>query len=104
MGGPQIDPRLEEAIRLQEEEDQQREKSAREKQVRRSYVNVFTSPDGRTVLKDLRDQFYDVDGFVPGAPSDSHAIACARNVVLRILRILAEEAEAPKEAQKDAEV
>jgi hypothetical protein len=103
VGGPAIDPRLEEALRLQEEEDQHRAKAAREKRIRQCYANIFTSPEGREVLKDLRNQFYDVDGFVPGAPADSHALACSRNVILRILTILAEEAEGPKEKQESAE-
>jgi hypothetical protein len=104
VAGPPIDPRLEEAIRLQEEEEQAREKAARGQKIRQSYVNTFTSPDGRVVLQDLRDQFYDVDGYIPGDPAGSHAAAQARNVILRILTILADEAKGPKEAQKDAEV
>lgn len=100
---PRVDPRLEEAMRLQEEDERQREEAAREKQVRRCYVNVFSSQDGRVVLNDLRKQYYDVDGYVPGFPNDSHALACVRNVVLRILTILAQEADAPKVPQTEAE-
>ncbi len=103
MAPPPVNPIVEEALRLQEEDARQREKEAHEKYVRRCYVETFTTGPGRVVLADLRKQFYDVDGFVPGAPSDSHALACARNVVLRVLTILAEEAEAPKEQQKEAE-
>lgn len=104
MAGPEIDPRLERALQQQEEDEKARERVAKEKRVRQAYVNTFTSPDGKMVLLDLRKQFYDVDGYVPGSPSDSHALACTRNVILRILTVLAEEADAPKEAQKDAEV
>ena len=104
MAGPPIDPRLEEALQLQAEEEEHREKAALDKKIRRCYVDTFLSPSGRVVLSDLRKQFYDVDGYVPGSPYDSHAIACARNVLLRILTILKEEDEGPKEAQRDAEV
>lgn len=103
-GGPQIDPRLEKMIENQEEEDRQREKEAQEKHVRRCYYSVFTSADGKVVLSDLRNLFYDVDGYVPGSPADSHALSCTRNVVLRILTLLKEESEAPKEPQREAEI
>jgi hypothetical protein len=98
-----VDPRLERALQHQDDEDQAKERAAQEKRIRQSYSIVFNSPDGRVVLSDLRKQFYDVDGYVPGSPYDSHAIACARNVILRILTILAEEAETPKAPQAEAE-
>jgi hypothetical protein len=102
VGGPQIDPRLEEAIQLQEEEDQHREKAAREKRIRQCYVITFTSPEGREVLKDLRNQFYDVSTYVPGDPYGTHVAEGGRQVLLRILTLLAEEAEGPKEKQQES--
>ena len=97
------DPRLEEALKIQEEEARQREKDAREKHVRRCYVDVFTSRPGLVVLADLRKQFYDVSTYVPGDPYGTHVSEGGREVVLRILTVLAEEAEGPKEKQEKAE-
>ncbi len=104
MALPPINPVVEEALRRQEEDDQAREKAAQERRIRQAYVSIFESPDGRVVLGDLRKQFYDVSTHVPGDPYGTHVNDGARDVVLRILAILAEEADRPKEAQKDAEV
>jgi hypothetical protein len=100
---PPGDPRIEEALRRQEEDERQREEAAREKQIRRCYVGVFTSRDGREVLKDLRKQFYDVSTYVPGDPYGTHVAEGGREVVMRILTILSEEADGPKEKQESAE-
>lgn len=103
MAGPPIDPRLEEAIQTQDQEEKERARVAEEKRVRRAYVNTFESADGRIVLKDLRAHFYDVSTYVPGDPYGTHVGEGGREVVLRILTLLKEEHEGVKEPQKDAE-
>ena len=98
-----MDPTLQAEIERQEQEQKVAEEKAHERRVRRAYVDVFSTDSGRLVLNDLRKMFYDVDGFVPGNPYDSHGLAAARNVVLRILTVLADETGAPKEEQVTAE-
>jgi len=98
-----VDPRVQEELDRQDRDRQAEERKAEEKKIRRAFVETFTSDSGRIVLGQLRKEFYDVDGFVPGQPADSHALALQRNVVLRILTVLAEEADVPKEEQESAE-
>ena len=98
-----MDARVQEELDRQERDAKAAEEEAHRKYVRRCIVRTFTSEPGKVTLAELRKDYYDVDGYFPGAPADSHAAACARNVVLRILTVLAEEADAPKDDQETAE-
>lgn len=106
---PDVDPRhqrdIDAALKEQERRDEEIRREEHRRYVRQCYLETFTSPKGKVVLEDLRVQFYDVDGYVPGFPYDSHALACSRNVVLRILTMLKEEEEnrGRKERQTEAE-
>jgi hypothetical protein len=98
-----VDPRLQEEIDRQEEANRQAAADARAKEIRRSYLGFFTSSDGRNVLSDLRVTFYDRICHVPGDPYGTHVAEGMRQVVLRILTIMAQESDAPKETQPEAE-
>jgi hypothetical protein len=98
-----VDPRVQEELDRQERERAAAERAAEERRVRMDIVETFSMDAGRRTLQQLRKEFYDVDGFVRGCPEDSHAIAAQRNVVLRILTVLAEEADVPKDRQESAE-
>ncbi len=98
-----MDPRVQEEIDRQEKAEREAAERAKERLIRRQYVATFTSDSGRAVLADLRETFYDRTCFVPGDPYGTHVAEGARQVVLRILTVLAEEASNPPERQETAE-
>lgn len=98
-----MEPRLQEEIDRQEKEGKEAAEKAQVKHVRRCYVDTFTSSPGRVVLADLRREFYDVTTYIPGDPYGTHVGEGQRAVILRLLTILSEEADGPKEAQESAE-
>jgi hypothetical protein len=98
-----VDPRLQEEIDRQEQANREAAEAALVKETRRAYLTVFSGDAGRKVLADLRQAFYDRSSVVPGDPYGTHVAEGERAVVLRILTILAEESDAPKESQPEAE-
>lgn len=99
-----MDPRLQEEIDRQEKANKEAAEAALVKETRRAYLTVFSGDAGKRVLADLRQAFYDRSSFVPGDPYGTHVAEGERAVVLRILTILAEESDVPKEPQADAEI
>ena len=96
-----MDPRLQEEIDRQEQANKEAAAAALVKETRRAYLTVFTSDAGRRVLNDLRAAFYDRTSFVPGDPYATHVFEGERAVILRILTILAEETDAPTQAEAE---
>lgn len=60
----------------------------KEDQIRRIhlYSKLFSTPDGKEVLVDLKKEFYDRTSIVGGDPYATHAMEGAREVILFILQ------------------
>ncbi len=50
------------------------------------YAQCFSTPDGKKVLKDLRERFVTRSSIVPGDPYMTYAKEGAREVVMYILK------------------
>lgn len=53
-----------------------------------TYKKLFATPDGETVLADLKETFNDRSSIVMGDPYQTHAREGAREVYLYILEML----------------